>query len=92
MCSARSEQFEKERILSVVFDQGLGLCVELGDEKLDEGVYGYGPTQDFIRAVAREISFQIRNTGDIEEHPTLRKVQRRLRQGQEKSYSQRPQC
>lgn len=40
MCRIRSEELKNERILSVVFNQDLGLCVELGDEKIDnEGIW-----------------------------------------------------
>jgi len=84
MCKTISEEFRKERILSVLFEPDLGLCVELGDEEIDNEVYGYGPTQDFIRAVAKEIRFQIRNTGGLGEHSTLRRVHRKFRQGLEK--------
>jgi len=80
VCGAGSR---KERILSVVLDPG-GLGVELGDEEVDNEVYGYGPTQDFIRAVAKEIRFQIRNTGGLGEHSTLRRVHRRFQRGLEK--------
>lgn len=78
MCRTRSE-FEGERILSVVFYPDLGLCIELGDEKIDKEVYGYRATQDFIEAVAKEVGFHIENTIlGPEGHPTLRKVQRRF--------------
>jgi len=87
MCRTRSKEFRTERILSVVLDPG-GLGVELGDEKVDGEVYGYGPTQDFIRAVAKEIRFQIRNTvGGLGEHSTLRRVHKRFRQGLQKRRS-----
>jgi len=84
MFRTRSREFKGEGILRVVFDADLGLCVELGDEKFDDEVYGYGPTQDFIKAVAKEIRFQAGNTGDLGEHPTLRRVHRRFRKGLEK--------
>jgi len=83
MCGTRSERFKEERILSVVFDRDLGLCVEFGDEKIDEdGIYGYAPTQGFIKALKKEIESHVRNTiGGLSEHPTLRRAHRRFRQG-----------
>jgi hypothetical protein len=79
MCGTRSEELEQEKILCVVFDPDLGLCVELGDKKIDKEVYGYAPTQDFIRALAKEIEFQIGNTGDVGGDSTLGRVQKRFR-------------
>lgn len=81
MCKTRPEQFVKERIISLMFNPNLGLCVELGDEKIDNEVYGYGPTQDFNKAVGKEIRFQIGNTGKLSGHPTLRSVHKRFQQG-----------
>lgn len=81
MCETGSEELEQEKILCVVFDPDLGLCVELGDKKIDKEVYGYGRTEDFIKALGKEIEFQIGNTGDIGGGSTLRKVQERFRQG-----------
>lgn len=88
MCRTRSEQFKEERILSVMFDRDLGLCIELGDEKIDDdGIYGYAPTQGFIKALKKEIEFHIENTlGILSEHPTRRRVYRRFRQGLEKRH------
>ena len=76
MCKTRSEQSKKEGILSVVLYSDLGLCVELGDEKIDDdGIYGYAPTQGFIKALKKEIEFHVENTiGSLSEHPTLRRV------------------
>ena len=87
MCRTRSEQFKEERILSVVFDPDLGLCGWLGDKRIDNEVYGFGPRQDFIRAVSKEMRFQIRNMGGLGEHSTLRRVHRRFRQGLEHAYN-----
>lgn len=84
MKRARQGVFKGEGILRVVFDPDLGLCVELGDKKVDNEVYGFGPTQDFVRAMEKEISFQIRNMGGLSEHPTLRKVHKRFRRGLKK--------
>jgi len=84
MCRTRSEQFKEEGILSVVFDPDLGLCGWLGDKRIDNEVYGFGPRQDFVRALEGEIRFQIGNMGGLGEHSTLRRVYRRFRQGLEK--------
>lgn len=77
-----SKQPKKARILSVVFDPDLGLCVELGDEEVDKEICGYGPKDEFLETVNKEIKFQIGNTiGGCKIHPTLKKVDRRLQKG-----------
>ena len=84
MSRTKSKEFKEERILSVVFDKELGLCGWLGDKRIDGEVYGFGPRQDFIRALTKEMKFQIRNMGGLGEHPTLRRVLKRFQQGLEK--------
>lgn len=84
MSKIRSKKFREERILSVVFDHELGLCGWLGDMRIDSEVYGFGPRQDFIWALAKEMKFQIRNMGGLGEHPTLRRVLKRFQQGLDK--------
>jgi hypothetical protein len=84
MSRTRSKEFREEEILSVVFDNELGLCGWLGDKRIDNAVYGFGPRQDFIRALENKIKFQIRNMGGLSEHPILRRVVRRFQQGLEK--------
>jgi len=86
MFRTNSKEFEEEKILSVVFDRDLGLCIELGDEKLDDdGIYGYAPTQVFVEMLKKEIEFHLGNTiGGLSEHPTLRRIHRRFLQGLEK--------
>ena len=75
MCRTRFAQFGKEGILGVVLYSDLGLCVEFEDEKVDDEIYGYAPTQDLIKALKREIEFHIENTiSSLSEHPTLRRV------------------
>jgi len=75
-----SKQTRKSRILSVVFYSDRGLCVELGAEKLDnDGIYGYSPTEDFVKALEKEIAFQIENAiSGRRTHSTLRNVHKRF--------------
>ena len=78
MCRTRSEQFKEERILSVMFDRDLGLCIELGDEKIDDdGIYGYAPTQGFIKALKKEIVLEVK----VEKEKTVSSVKYRLNAG-----------
>lgn len=72
--------------MSVVLNSDLRLCVEFGDIDMDGEVYGYGPTQNFIRAVIKEIWIHTRNTiGNLDTHPTLKIVHERLQEGVKKS-------
>ena len=71
---ARAKQLKRKRILSLVCDFDLGLCLELGDENVDNEVYGFAPTHDFVKALEREIRFQTGNVGKLDKHPTLRRV------------------
>lgn len=85
MCENRSRPLS-EKVISIVFNSDLGLCVELGDREVDGEVYGYGPTQNFILAVIKEIWLHTRNTiGNLDTHPTLKRVHERLQKGVKKS-------
>ena len=84
MSKARSEEFVEEGILSVVFDRELGLCGWFGDERIDNALYGFGPRQDFLRALEKEMKFHMRNMGGLSEHPILRRVFARFQQGLKK--------
>jgi hypothetical protein len=81
MSRTRSKEFREQGILSLVIDKELGLCSWLGDERIDDALYGFGPRQDFIRALEKEMKFQIRNMGSLSEHQILRRVVERFQQG-----------
>lgn len=87
----RLEKSEEEVILSVIYVEDIGsLHVELGDEKLDDRVYGCAPTESFIKALAKEISFHIKDTfGDLIEDPTLVRVHKRFTRAQESLLSEK---
>jgi len=48
----------RKKILNLLFYPDLGLRVELGDEKIDKEVYGYGPTQDFVEVAENKLVFK----------------------------------
>jgi hypothetical protein len=80
----QSNRFKKQNILCVVFDDVLGLCLELGDKEIDNEIYGFSPTQKFRQAITEEVRFHIQNTGDIAKHATLRKVDARLQRARKR--------
>jgi len=78
MCCRRS-WFKGEKVLSVMVDDDLGVCVEFGDEKVDSETFGFAPTRAFMEALEKEIRFQMRNAGGMGGCPTLRRVYERFR-------------
>ena len=69
-----------ERIISVILDEELGLCIEVSDDENGKA-FLFKPTEKFIVALSKELDYHMSNSlGEIS-YRMFRRVLKRLEEG-----------
>jgi len=69
-----------ERIMSVILDEELGLCIEVSDDENGKA-FLFKPTEEFIVALSKELDYHMSNSSGEPTYRTFRRVLKRLEKG-----------